>query len=302
VHTLSVLQAIARDNGGLITRQQALRAGVAARKLTANARRGVIARVARGVYAVPSRASEIGDPLVITAAWNVVLSFESAAAWWGVNLPRPAGLLHVTAPRSRGRWRDAVRGVRLHRATLRAGDVVTLRGLRVTSPLRTALDIARHASLEDAVAIVDSFLRAGLFTQEEFNRVAVRAAGPGRVRLQQVAMLADPESGSILESLTRVLLWRHQLAPEISQYPFRHPRTGWVGRVDFAWLTRQVILECDGYEFHSGPSSFRQDRRRWSAINRAGWRCAVVTWFDVTGDPGYVASLVRDLLAEPVAA
>ena len=70
-----------------------------------------------------------------------------------------------------------------------------------------------------------------------------------------------------------------------------------MGYLDFAWPTVRVALEADGYEFHSDRGVFQSDRRRWSAINRAGWRGGVVTWFDVTRDPSYVVELVRDLLA-----
>jgi very-short-patch-repair endonuclease len=108
--------------------------------------------------------------------------------------------------------------------------------------------------------------------------------------------LIDPDSGSILESLTRVLVWRSGLPMPKSQFTVRES-TGWVGRVDFAWPWLKAILECDGYEFHADRSAFQKDRRRWSALSRSGWRLGVVTWFDVTCDPEYVVALVRDLLA-----
>jgi very-short-patch-repair endonuclease len=70
-----------------------------------------------------------------------------------------------------------------------------------------------------------------------------------------------------------------------------------VGYVDFAWASLRVVVECDGYEFHAEREPFQRDRRRWSAFTRAGWRGAVITWFDVTRDPAYVVNLVTDLLA-----
>ena len=282
---LSALQAIAASNGGLVSRKAALAAGVTSQRLTELVRRGVLARVARGVYVVASGVVEARDLAAICRSWLVVLSHLSAAAWWGVDLPAPPKCLHVMAPRSRHRRRDAVRGVRLHRASTRAGDVCVLRGVRVTSPLRTALDIARTESTEYGVAIVDAFMRAGLFSAEEFAAVALRSAGPGRVRILRVVTLVDAKSGSILESLTRVLLWRHGLAPECSQYEFRHRRSGWVGYLDFAWPSVRAALECDGYEYHADRTTFQRDRRRWSAINRTDWRLGVVTWFDVMCDP-----------------
>jgi very-short-patch-repair endonuclease len=70
-----------------------------------------------------------------------------------------------------------------------------------------------------------------------------------------------------------------------------------VARVDFAWPELRIALECDGFEFHSDRATFRRDRRRWTALTRAGWRVIVVTWADVVGDPNYVAGSVAVMLA-----
>jgi len=291
-----VLLEIGKRHGGLVTRKQAVDAGVPGRTLTDLTRSGALARVARGVYAVGSRLA-LRDPREIALGMVAVLSYQSAAAWFGIDLPLPVDVLHVTASRNRGRRSDAVRGVRIHRADLAPSEVWRVRGAPVTSPLRTALDLARHVPLEQGVAIVDSFIRARLLSAADFAQGAARAAGPGRRRIQMVAVLVDPRSDSVLESLTRVLLWRHGLLPTHSQFRFRHPATGWTGLLDFAWPLRRVALECDGYEFHAAREPFQRDRRRWSALSRCGWHAGVVTWFDVTSDPDYVVQLVRDLLA-----
>lgn len=297
MEALADLYELARRNGGLVTRIQADGVGLADQRLTDLVRAGVIARVARGVYSLGSEPVHPADPRVVTTACMVVLSHESAAAWFGVDLPAPTRVTHVTAPRSRGRRSDSIAGARLHRASLRPAEISVVHGIRVTCPLRTALDIARHCSTEVAVAVVDAFIRARLLGVEEFGLAAAQTQGPGRVRIQLVATLVDPQSGSILESLTRVLLWRHDLPTPTPQHPFWHPHHGLVGYVDFAWPELKAILECDGYEFHSSRVPFQKDRRRWSAIGGAGWHLGVVTWFDVTRDPDYVVALVHDLLA-----
>jgi predicted transcriptional regulator of viral defense system len=239
----------ATRHGGLVTRKQASEAGVPGGTLTDLVRIGALARVARGVYAVGSRLA--GNPREIARGLRAVLSNQSAAAWFGIDLPTPVDVIHVTASRNRGRRIDAVRGVRIHRADLASADVWLVRGARVTSPLRTALDLARHVPLEHGVVIVESFIRTRLLSAQEFAQGAARAAGPGRRRIQMVATLVDPRSDSVLESLTRVLLWRHRLLPTHSQFRFKDPATGWTGLLDFAWPLRRVALECDGYEFHA---------------------------------------------------
>lgn len=279
-------------SGGVLTRSRALEVGVSPRELAGYVAAGSIARIGRGKYVV---GEPLPDPHRIAASWLAVISFESAVAWHGVDLPRPVDKVHVTVARSRGRWAQRVPGIRLHRADLAAGEVVSVRGALVTSPIRTATDIARHLGVDEAVAIVDAFIRAGRFTADEFASAARRAKGPGRLRIQVVAQLVDPFSGSVLESLTRVLLWRAGLPSPVSQLSLRGPN-GWVGRVDFAWPDHRVVLECDGFAYHSSTDEFHRDRRRWSGITAAGWRLAVVTWADVTRRPSYVVGLVRDLL------
>jgi hypothetical protein len=143
-------------------------------------------------------------------------------------------------------------------------------------------------------------MRRRLLSHRQFVAAARAAKGPGRLRIQTVATLVDPKSGSVLESLARVLLWRNDMLPPASQHLLVHPATGWRGYLDFAWPELKVALECDGYEWHAAREPFEKDRRRWSTLNRMRWRSGVVTWFEVTQDPDYVVALVADLLDRPV--
>ena len=295
-----VIEALALSHHGVFTRKQAVAAGIDPRRLSRLARTGAIARIKRGVYSATGRIASLAEPWAITRSHEVVLSFWSAVAWWGVDLARPLRRVHVTAPRDRKIRRDAIPGVRVHRAALSAYDVRVVQGVRVSSPLRTCLDIARHASLEDAVVVVDGFFRRKLLSYEAFVAAARAAKGPGRMRMQVVADLVDPKSGSVLESLARVLLWRNGLRPPATQHLLEHRASGWRGYLDFAWPDLKVALECDGYEWHSERQPFENDRRRWSTLNRLDWKSGVVTWFNVVEDPVYVVSLVADLLGRPV--
>ncbi|HVY09190.1 MAG TPA: type IV toxin-antitoxin system AbiEi family antitoxin domain-containing protein [Mycobacteriales bacterium] len=290
---LARLGSIAQAYGGVLTRSQILAAGVRNRDLAALVASGTVARIGRGVYAV---GQQLPDPHRLSASWLATISFESAVAWHGVDLPAPLEQIHLTVPRRRGRYAGAVDGVRLHRADVAPSDVMVVRGARVTSPIRTSIDIARHAPIDHAVAIIDAFLRAGRHSEAEFRAAARQAQGPGRLRIQTVAELVDPASGSVLESLTRMLLWRHGLPRPVTQLSLRNRRTGWVGYLDFAWPEHRVALECDGYAFHSSAEAFRRDRRRWSSVTLAAWKLLVVTWFDVTQNPSYVVHLVRQAL------
>jgi predicted transcriptional regulator of viral defense system len=257
---------------------------------------GVLTRLWRGFYTTGETVG-LPDPRGVTRSMRVALGHESAAAWCGVDLAKPVDRLHVVAPRNRGRRSDDAPGVRIHRADLEASDVRVVRGVRVTAPNRTISDIARAAPLAEAVAAADGFLRRRLTTVSSLQSYVEQLAGPRRPAALRVAALADPLSASVFESLTRVLLIESGIRPPTPQLTILSEAKGWIGRVDFAWPDARLVLECDGFEHHSSLDAFNRDRRRWSALTRAGWRVAVVTWHDVVSDPSYVVGLVSDLLA-----
>ena len=211
-----------------------------------------------------------------------------------VDLPAAPTAVQVTVPRDRKRAKSAVPGVCCHRADI--DETWELRGVRMLTPVRVAVDIARNRELAYAVAVIDAMFRARLLGLEHFRAAAAAADGPRSSQVRLVAQLVDPQAGSILESYLRVLLWRHALLPERTQYNLEHPRTGWIGRLDFAWPSVRIAIEADGYATHR--DRYRQDRRRWTACNRAGWLLAVFSWEDVVHDPDYVVQAVRDLFAE----
>jgi len=78
--------------------------------------------------------------------------------------------------------------------------------------------------------------------------------------------------------LARLLRKSAQPAPE-RQFP--------VGRyrLDFAWPSRRIGCECDGFEHHGTRLAWKRDRRRLAAIEAANWRIVHVTWADVTREP-----------------
>lgn len=250
-------------------------------------------RLARGLYRVPGHQSD--EQAVRDAVGRVggVLSHVSAALWWGFDCVSDPGCPQVTVGRHRSRVRTPV-----FRREIAADDVTRHRGLRVTTPLRTVLDCARILPLAEAVCIADSALRVGAITLDELRAAAARSSrGPGAGRIRRVAELADDRSGSVLESLLRVLLSVNGLVPPYVQHVVRDRQGRRVKRVDFAWPAESLIVEADGYEFHSSRTSYRDDRRCGNAYTRAGWRFLRFSWEDVVDHPDEVVACVREVLA-----
>jgi len=285
----------AMEIGELFTRQWAIEDGSTDRELTAQVRAGAISRVARGVYRLGPGFGP--DPEAVVKSLKVRLSHESAAAWYGASLITAPDRLHVTATRCRGRWADELPGVRFHRGQLDPSEVRVVRGIPITSPIRTGLDVARSLPLEHSVAALDSLARRGVITPAAMQCAAAALPnGPGRRAAVTAASLIDPLAESVFESMGRVRIVTAGLPAPESQVTINDRDGMWIARVDFAWRAYRLVLECDGYEFHGTREAFERDRRRWTALIRAGWRVVVVTWRQLMDEPDYLVDVLSDLL------
>jgi hypothetical protein len=102
---------------------------------------------------------------------------RSAAVLWGVDLAGPGDDVECTVD---GSCRaGTVRGLRVSRRALPAENVPRRHGLRLTTPLRTALDLARIEPFEEAVVCLDRFLVAGLVSLDRVRSAAAAMTGPG---------------------------------------------------------------------------------------------------------------------------
>jgi very-short-patch-repair endonuclease len=223
-------------------------------------------------------------------AW---LSHQTAARHLGIELLHPDGN-HVTVPRHRGRAQ--VPGWQIHRANVEAEEAVVGDMHRLIAPLRTVTDLARRLPHSEAVVAADSALRQGMFTVTALVAVTAVAIGRGAQRLRRLASAVDPLSGSVLESLLRVLLVAHGLTPPRSQYEI-WDNLRFIARVDFCWPDARLVVEVDGFAYHSNRDSYRRDRERDNELERLGWHVLRFTWEDVTLRPDYVVALVREVLA-----
>jgi very-short-patch-repair endonuclease len=154
-----------------------------------------------------------------------------------------------------------------------------VRGMPVTSPERTLLDLA---SVLDEFALEVAFesgRRERLVTIESVQRCLERSGGPGRRGTASLrallAQLGAAPSESPLEVKAARLLRRSRLPRPVQQYE--------VGRyrLDFAWPDQLVALECDGRRRHSEDTDFQRDRTKLTDLAADGWRVLVATRADV---------------------
>jgi very-short-patch-repair endonuclease len=67
--------------------------------------------------------------------------------------------------------------------------------------------------------------------------------------------------------------------------------------VDFLWRAERLVVEVDGFAYHSSRKSFEEDRRRDAALAGLGLRTVRVTWRQISREPLPVLVRVAQILA-----
>jgi very-short-patch-repair endonuclease len=163
----------------------------------------------------------------------------------------------------------------------------------VTDLARTALDLAGCAPRDEAVALVDRFLRSVPLGHDELLAAAVADRARGARRAEAVIRLADGLAESPMETVVRLLLHRSRLPPPVAQFRVRHGGQE-IARVDFAWPDRRVAVEYDG-RWHGEPGQFTRDRARLNRLTAAGWRVVFVTAEGLRNPTALVARVAAEL-------
>lgn len=218
-----------------------------------------------------------------------VVSHQSAAVLLGLPLwDVPLDRVHVT--RRPPAWNDTSRALFVHVAHLDDDEVVDAGGLTVTSPARTAVDLARCLPHDRAVVALDAALHAGLLTRAGLTDALARCTGrPGARSARRAVDASDGRSESVGESRSRVLLHALGLAPTALQFPVRTAGGVLLGRTDFAWEDRRLVGEFDGRVKYGrllrpgqepGDAVF-EEKRREDAIRDEGWGVVRWTWADL---------------------
>ncbi|GAA5157124.1 hypothetical protein GCM10023321_34820 [Pseudonocardia eucalypti] len=248
-------------------------------------------RVFAGVFAPVDLALDLAARsraayLMVGGRGGVLVGYSAAELLGADCAPRDA-LAEVAVPVRI----HAKTGLRIVHSAIDPADTVERDGCRVTTPLRTAWDLARRVELVEAVIAVDALARVGGFAPAEL--LARRAALPGSRgsrRLDQVVALADPGAASPMETRLRVgLLGAGLPAPKV-QYEVRDGRDNPVARVDLAYPGARLAVEYVADE----PNVPRQ---REGELADLGWQVVRVHREDVLRGMRRTADRVRAGLA-----
>lgn len=156
-------------------------------------------------------------------------------------------------------------------------DVCRIFDVYVTTPLRTALDLACRLHRAQALAALDGFMRICGVTREELEGELPRYRGRrGVVQLRSLVPLASSQAESPGESLTRLAIIEAGLPMPVLQYWVEDggvPRY----RLDLAYPKSKVAIEYDGHPWHDSPAQRAADEERRAWLRARGWTVIVVT-------------------------
>ena len=279
---------------------QAVAAGISRHRLRTLEQEALVRRVLKGVYV----AAQVPDSLTLrTRALRLVVPPDAVVtdwtACWFYTGVLPAGQhvevppLSVFRPAGHDRLRNTLcasgeRG-------FAAGDLTHVAGVRITTPLRTAWDLARLSHRDRAIGALDALLRLGSFTRGELVAGVERFKGMrGVIQLRALAPLADARSESPGESTLR-LRWLDltSLPPPTPQVPITVGDIE-VYRVDLGVPELRYGCEYDGEEFHGEQHEQHDVRRREDLRNRFAWDVDAVRKQNVSGPTRDVERVLHD--------
>ena len=143
------LYAVAESQAGLFTAKQAQTAGFGPSSHTYHVREGNWAREFRGIYRLTAFPAALRPELSRWHLWSMdragraqgVYSHSTALGLYSFPELKPP-VLHMTVPASFRRSSATPEGLALHYADLPESDISAGDGYRLTTPLRTILDLA----------------------------------------------------------------------------------------------------------------------------------------------------------------
>ena len=68
--------------------------------------------------------------------------------------------------------------------------------------------------------------------------------------------------------------------------------------VDFLWRRQRLVVEIDGYAYHSSRSAFERDRAKDAVLAAAGYLVIRITWLQMHREPYAVVARLAQALAQ----
>jgi hypothetical protein len=217
-------------------------------------------------------------------------SHHTAAELWQAWVPDDAEV-HVSVRRRQDRRKR--QGVRCHLAHPTA-EVVIQRGLPVSSPVQTFLELAKVLGLVDLVILGDSLVHRGLVTPASLRVAAERWRGHRATEARRAAALVRDGVESPMETRLRLMMVLAGLPEPTVAHELLRPDGRRRIRLDLSYPGIRLACEFDGRHHATSSSQWAHDLGRREDLDILGWRLIVVTSQGIFADPaGTLARIVQ---------
>lgn len=259
--------------------------------------RSRIARPHRGLYLLgdmPPDLADLARAALAIAPPHAVIGFHTAAALLGFGVVG-ADAVHIVVPA--GTAFPQRPGIIAHQSVVPIAPFA-VRGIRCTTPARTAIDLARVLARPDALAVLDAALASNTCTPTELaEEVARHRRLKGFRQASALVPLADGRAECVQETHLRLILRDARISSLVPQVPVLDRYGRMLYRLDLADERLRVAAEYDG-ESHLDRERMRSDRARHNYLAAQNWRMRYFTDIDIYRRPDYVVRTIRAALAD----
>jgi hypothetical protein len=252
----AAIRELTGRQSGNVTRRQLLPLGVSTDAIKARLRNGSMVVRYHGVYCqAPARMDPqaLIHAAVLAGGPTAVASHASAAYLWGF-LPRYTPPPEIALPTGDRRPRHIL----THRCpSLQPRDITHQRHVPTTTPARTTLDLAPRLTTKQLTRLINNQRRSGHLRITALKDVLERnPRHPATKLLAPFVEHPTNPTNSDFEDDFLAFVQKYDLpTPQINAYVN--------GReVDAFFPEHNLIVECDGWEFHKDRQAFEADRER----------------------------------------
>ncbi|BBZ11839.1 type IV toxin-antitoxin system AbiEi family antitoxin [Mycobacterium branderi] len=227
-------------------------------------------RLFRNVYVAKDIDITAADRAKAAWLWSrrrgVVAGFSAAAlhgSEW-VDAAEPAELIHDN--------RHRLPGLHVRSDRLLPDEIQIVGGVPVTTPARTAVDLACWHPTIPAVAGIDALARAAEIKDVDVQAILRRSSGRRGIARGKASLdLVDAGAESPKESWLRVILIQAGLPRPQTQILVHDDFGDVFARLDMGWPKVKVAAEYDGEQHRKDRIRYNWDVKRQEKLHRCGW-------------------------------
>lgn len=240
-------------------------------------------RIAHTLYLKDGYEPSIHELILAQASTmpGCIVTSISAAQLLGLRLPprlyreRTIYVAQGTAPSQFRRQK-----VRCSTAAIGHEEILTIKDVQCTKPLRTFLDLARHLTANELVAVADGLLvyhdhrrdqRIPAISRKEFESFLEAAQGKAGVsKCRRAYQRAVTGSDSYMETALRLMLEDCGVKGLSCNTPVYDVYGTLLFQPDLALQKLKISIQYEGIH-HGERQQIRRDVRRARAVKEAGW-------------------------------